>query len=642
MERFICHIVALATLFIIGRPTVLHAQTGRRPLTTEALWQQCEQARSLSHYDSLRSLSKELKDRAFREQDTRMEAYAHFYQGLAHLFTGQKNDALRSLNLSRDKATEIENDSVLALVTNAMGIFHAMTENNNFVAQQFFFKSLEYAEKARYEQLKGRIYGNLLILTHSGNDTTGLDNAVKIYDYGKKNNDFEQTFMGAYYLAMYYNLKGENVKAEKYIQESLRLYERYRYDDIASVYTLYSKVKNDMGDLDAAEHIAETAITLAQQYNQAFLLPDAYLQHALVLHEKGQFARSNEVTMQALSAVEQSSGRTKSVACYELIAKNCQQLGLKDQALEYLGRANRSMDTLSAINMERLRHEQDILNDIVQKEQDARVRKQQMEDQRKLNLTLVIALVLLSGLLAVIVASYRRRNRLYKNIVRQNAHAVNDHDELQARIDKLNEHIQELTAQAENKDQSSSSFSPETETNNANKSKTLVDDEERAQELYDRACMLMKKERLFTDPQLNRERFAEILGTNRTYLSKILKEKSGMTYLQFVNSHRINEAIRLLSDPNTQSPLKQIWKLSSPASANVQPSPAPPPNHSCSLQQPFAITRASEGLSRLTITLPFPAIVLTRWWNCVSMAATSWKMSAWSNSRLFRMAVLGR
>ena len=32
----------------------------------------------------------------------------------------------------------------------------------------------------------------------------------------------------------------------------------------------------------------------------------------------------------------------------------------------------------------------------------------------------------------------------------------------------------------------------------------------------------------------------------------------------------------------------------------------------------------------------------TRWWNWVSMAARSGKMSAWSNSRLFRMAVRGR
>ena len=164
--------------------------------------------------------------------------------------------------------------------------------------------------------------------------------------------------------------------------------------------------------------------------------------------------------------------------------------------------------------------------------------------------------------------NYRRRNRLYKNIVIQNSHAITRHDELQSRIDKLESLLEEqqssnamegeTAVDAENPIEMRESES-EAVSNDCAKPRSLVDDEERAQELYERACMLMEKERLFADPQLNRERFAELLGTNRTYLSKILKEKSGMTYLQFVNSHRINEAIRLLSDPNTQLPLKQIW-----------------------------------------------------------------------------------
>lgn len=541
--------------------------------SSETLWKECEHARSLCHYDTLKMLSDRLLTMARTEDNDRHEAYALFYRGLADLFTGKKTDALRSLNEAEEKAEEIENDSILSLVTNAMGIYHAMTENNNFVAQQFFFKSLAFAEKARYEQVKGRIYGNLLILTHSPNDTTGLDNAIKIYDYGKKHNDFEQTFMGAYYLAMYYNLKGDNGRAEQYLKESLSLYDRYHYDDVASVYTLYSKVKVDMGDLTTAAAHAQEAIDLAQRYHQAILLPDAYLQYATVLHHMGQYAQSNAVVHQALEAVEQSSSRTKSVACYQLIAKNCQRMGDKDQAMDFLERANRAMDTLSSFNMERLRHEQDILTSINQKEQEASVRKQQMADQRKLNIVLIVTSVVLACLLAVIWANYRRRNRLYKNIVRQNAHAVQMHDEMQQRIDKLEEINAQLTTHhpplpidpspstTEDEETSSGSQSENVNVNDSPiRSGSMVDDEYRALDLYERACQLMEKERLYTDPQLNRERFAELLGTNRTYLSKILKEKSGMTYLQFVNTYRINEAIRQLSDPTLgQSPLKQIW-----------------------------------------------------------------------------------
>lgn len=70
----------------------------------------------------------------------------------------------------------------------------------------------------------------------------------------------------------------------------------------------------------------------------------------------------------------------------------------------------------------------------------------------------------------------------------------------------------------------------------------------------------MDNERLFAESQLTRERMAERLNTNRTYLTQVIKKKTGMSYLQFVNSYRINEAIRVLSDKdNSDYPLKQLW-----------------------------------------------------------------------------------
>ena len=60
-----------------------------------------------------------------------------------------------------------------------------------------------------------------------------------------------------------------------------------------------------------------------------------------------------------------------------------------------------------------------------------------MADQRRMNLFLVAAVALLLALLSVIVWLYRKRNILYKNIVRQNAKSVARQKELQQRIDHL-------------------------------------------------------------------------------------------------------------------------------------------------------------------------------------------------------------
>ncbi|MBR5687817.1 MAG: AraC family transcriptional regulator [Prevotella sp.] len=516
------------------------------------LWQRCENARSLCRYDSLTVYAAQLLSVSKRQDDRRGEAYALFYQGLSQLFSGQGKSSLLLLNSARDLAEDIENDSVMALVTNAMGIYHAMTENNSFVAQQFFFRSLDYAEKAQYEQLKGRVYGNLLTLTHSATDTAGITNARRIYDYGKKNDDYEQTFMGAYYQANYYNLIGDNQRAEAFLKEALDMYQVYPYDDVASVYTLYSKVKLDMGDIASAEQFARRAVILADSLHQPFLLPDTYLQYAEVLNRKGNYALSNDMAQKALDAAQEASGKTKVVACLRLMARNCERLGQNSKAMDCLERANLMMDTLTRVNMDRLNHERTIMLDIQKKEQEAQVRKQQMADQRRMNLFLVAAVALLLALLSVIAWLYRKRNVLYKNIVRQNAKSVARQKELQQRIDHLES--------AQEANQANQPNTPDAANEPNSPSEPNMPNEAKVQELYDRACHLMEHERLYADPQLNREHLAELLGTNRTYLSAIIKEKSGMSYLQFVNSYRINEAIRILSDPEkTDYPLKKIW-----------------------------------------------------------------------------------
>ena len=536
MRVFVLLLLYLSTLEISGAAE-----------TPTMIWEKCERARSLSQYDSLGIYSQQLQKASSGNQ--RLTAFSLFYKGLSHLFTGKAQEAMPLFGQSQQIAERIDNDSIMALVMNAKGIYHIMVENNNFLALQMFFRSLEYAERAGYEQMKSRIHGNLLILTQSENDTTGIRNAQVIYRQGKHSNDYEQTFMGAYYLAMYHNLRGENDKAEEYIKESLAIYEKCKYDDVASVYTLYSKVELDKGNTALSEHYALEAIRLAKQYKQSFLLPDAYLQYATMLNATKQYAKSNEMAMMALQNTE-DAGKNKTISCYRLISRNCRSLGLTDMALDYLEKAANATDTLMSINMDRLNHERSVMLSIQKKEREEIVRKQQMASQRVISIILGITTVVLIALLWIIAANYRRRNRLYKNIVMQNSHAVARQTDMQQQIDKLIEQLEEA--------QQAAAGLHDSEKPDEEKPKRMSD--ERAEKLYHMACQLMEKQRLYADPKLNRELLAEMLGTNRTYLSQIIKEKSGMNYLQFVNSYRINEAIRILSDKKlTDYPIKQIW-----------------------------------------------------------------------------------
>lgn len=70
----------------------------------------------------------------------------------------------------------------------------------------------------------------------------------------------------------------------------------------------------------------------------------------------------------------------------------------------------------------------------------------------------------------------------------------------------------------------------------------------------------MMKSGLFREKELTLDRMAEVLGTNRTYVSNALNKVAGISFYGYIDSYRIKEATRVLSDPGLSSEisLKQL------------------------------------------------------------------------------------
>jgi AraC-like DNA-binding protein len=62
---------------------------------------------------------------------------------------------------------------------------------------------------------------------------------------------------------------------------------------------------------------------------------------------------------------------------------------------------------------------------------------------------------------------------------------------------------------------------------------------------------VMEKEKLFTNPDLNEHLLAKVLKIQPYQLSIILNKYLGMTFSQFLNVNRVNEAKRMLTDPKS-------------------------------------------------------------------------------------------
>lgn len=85
-------------------------------------------------------------------------------------------------------------------------------------------------------------------------------------------------------------------------------------------------------------------------------------------------------------------------------------------------------------------------------------------------------------------------------------------------------------------------------------------------DLQDRLTLLFEKKRLHRNPKLTLSDVATELGTNRTYLSAFLNNKLNVTFIEYVNRYRMEDAVSLLREgSNTHDAIALIVGYGTPS-----------------------------------------------------------------------------
>ena len=67
-------------------------------------------------------------------------------------------------------------------------------------------------------------------------------------------------------------------------------------------------------------------------------------------------------------------------------------------------------------------------------------------------------------------------------------------------------------------------------------------------ELKDQLITLFENDKFYRESNLSLNDVAEKLGTTRHNISQVINEHFGMSFFNFINKHRIDEAIRILNN----------------------------------------------------------------------------------------------
>lgn len=522
------------------RPAILGQQLEtlkKEPDNENALKFLCQYYLNKGDYSKTITYAEIMKNVADKTKSPLLRLYSYIYQGQAQMMSGREKIAKKNLNLSLELATKLNNDSALCSVYGSLGLYSANIETDYYRAIRWLYKGIRLAQQNNYRQQYALLLSNLASIYYLKKDTAGIKYALECYELGHSMRNPYIIYSGAVNAAYMYFLMKQNEEAMKYIHEAETLMLENDFYDQAHTYNLFGNVLYDMDEYPQAIEYYKKAMK-DKQAAQTSSIVYAHLGHARVLMKQNKYEEAILLLKQGIAISYARANAIHRNELYENLSHCYEQMHQYHDALNYYKVFRLENDSLFNKDKERdlseMRFKYDSerqANLIKQSKLDVMQKEQRIQQQTFILVIIVIVLGLLYYL-------YRRKNNLYLSIVKQNQEAIK-------RETELNRRIKELETNA-----------PLSSTPEKYAASSLTD--EKSLELFRTLERIMREEKIYKDNSISKDKVAELLGTNRTYLSRIINEQAQLSFTHYVNRFRIEEAIRLLSDPANDTPLKAI------------------------------------------------------------------------------------
>ena len=402
----------------------------------------------------------------------------------------------------------------------AVGIYAIKKELDFARALSGFYKALEASIKEKDTINQAVSLCNISSVYLLRKDTSGLGYAEEAYRLSRKTETPYVIAGSAINLSNMLLLAGKYADALRYADTAKMWVENVSHQcelELVRARALYSMGKTDEAEriyADLEPVVMNTARDMAVRYGTAY----------------GEFLLSRGDAAEAVDVLESAlSGRGLShedmSTLYLLLSEASAAAGNDAQSLKYYKVYHAYCDSLAVYEKElQLNSMMHRYNQVKYEKDIAAKELAVMKANRNTEISIIAALAV--GVVALVFGiMYRRTNGLYRKLVEQH----------QRYIQK--EAI--LTEQS----RSAAGHSPE---------------EAKDRELFDRLERLMDTEKSYRMKDVSLNKLAEMLSSNRAYVSKVINRFADQTFSSYINSKRINEAIAVLSDPENDTPLKML------------------------------------------------------------------------------------
>ena len=506
----------------------------RDPEDIDLLVEICSQYTMRSEFAAIHPYVSRLRRAGAAHDDERALMYADLFSGQSYLLAEGSDSTRIYLDRALIRGRQCEDPVALCRIYNALGIYAVSIETNYFGGIEYFLEAMEYARSASLNRFYLVAQCNLANTYYMRNDPAGLKYAEEVCRLGTEWGYDYLAFGGAVISAYMHYMLGDQDRALEYILRTLPDTDKFGYH--TELYSLYANILHAQGDdagaeryyLMALDHIDEKVVTAAVM---------TYLSYGTYLNDRGEYARAIPVLRQGIELSERSNNAVHRYKLYLRISEAETALGRYREALDYFKSYHSQADSIFNVERERSINELRVRYDA--ERQENMLRKSEIDlirQQRRFQLLLLLLLFAV-GISTVVYILSRRKDKMYKQIVRQQY-----------------EFLKKEKKAAQPAMPPPGPTSPQTEKPSPDRDDHAVRDAE----LFARIEYLMQTEGVYRQNDLTIERLAERLDTNRTYISRAINQQAGKTFSSYVNSYRIDEAVRRLSDVDDDTPLKAL------------------------------------------------------------------------------------
>lgn len=462
---------------------------------------------------------------AARMGDEKIWAYTGSYLAQSYLYTDQYDSMNYYLNEISDIVKRGKMGFLHAMNSNTTAIYAMKVEMDYTKSYEHFKTALDITRRTGNLTNEGILLCNIAYTYYLRNDTEGTQYAAEAYALGKDTGDKYVMGFSTMLMAKMLFLAGDHDGALRYARELLTLSEQpgqERHKLMANL--ICGDVFSKKGQRrQAEEHYNHALENMGKDSSSAI---QAYLSYGNFLLDMGRHAEAKEIFTRGLSASDDKHNMVNRHDILLGLSRAYQGLGAEGEALEYYKEYHAHSDSIFNIQKERAFNSLFMRYERAQHQKEIREKELHLvKANRKAQITGLVLIVIMV-IMGSIYMLYRRKNRMYRQLVEQ-------HQEYLRREKSI-----KLTGRDERKH--------------------AAETDKTEEALYRQLENLMDSEHVYRHNDVSLDKLADMLQTNRAYVSRVINQYAGMSFYDYIHSRRISEAAAILSDPGNDIPLKAL------------------------------------------------------------------------------------